>query len=459
MILAIALGLALAQPPDEQVVAEAALLAQVNAELDVGEQAGFDRFRSGLTADQQNALMDVTSRLPVGARGVFIAKLLEAQPDQQAGMTRFMAVLTPAQRLELAQNLAGRSPPLWDALFRYVAIVPAREAAAVIFDPTSIRTVDVSKDANVNAAQEFEQDWYPPQEMSGATAAPPHSAPWQVQIYKAGASASPLSPRELRQELVNYGVMLEDFQRWHECGGVLLDQGWVLTAAHCIKTPRLGPFVETRRIRTGTDSIAEGGTTWRIAAVVKHGGYDPQSKRNDIALIKIAPDGQTDLARNRAAKAILLATRSHTLRTGERLIATGWGVTGETDIGGRHLDRFGFANLPSPILMQVVVLNQPLSRCNDDPNYRKVGATVALGQICALGDDNADACQGDSGGPLVLSRKNRKTILVGLVSFGPGCGLEDTPGAYADVRYYKEWIEGAMKQARPNAVIDWPPRR
>jgi secreted trypsin-like serine protease len=126
---------------------------------------------------------------------------------------------------------------------------------------------------------------------------------------------------------------------------------------------------------------------------------------------------------------------------------------------GRFRDRFGMAKRPSTRLLEAELGYLPLSRCNGNPNYRTQGYTVGPGQICAGGDYHADACQGDSGGPLVLPRKKAGSILVGLVSFGPGCGLEDTPGTYVDVRYYGDWIESAMKQARPNAVVDWPPPR
>jgi secreted trypsin-like serine protease len=74
----------------------------------------------------------------------------------------------------------------------------------------------------------------------------------------------------------------------------------------------------------------------------------------------------------------------------------------------------------------------PLSRCNDDPNFKANGFKVQDGQVCALGESGADSCQGDSGGPIVYYTK-RGPRLVGIVSFGPGCGIENTPGAYTDV--------------------------
>ena len=51
-----------------------------------------------------------------------------------------------------------------------------------------------------------------------------------------------------------------------------------------------------------------------------------------------------------------------------------------------------------------------------------------------------DSCQGDSGGPLICSI-DEKAILVGVVSYGDGCGEEGKPGIYANVNYFKEWLD------------------
>lgn len=48
------------------------------------------------------------------------------------------------------------------------------------------------------------------------------------------------------------------------------------------------------------------------------------------------------------------------------------------------------------------------------------------------------ACAGDSGGPLIANFKNG--ILLGVVSWGKGCGLAHFPGVYSDVRASRKWI-------------------
>jgi secreted trypsin-like serine protease len=239
---------------------------------------------------------------------------------------------------------------------------------------------------------------------------------------------------------------------------VLIGANWVLTAAHCIKEPPSGPYLDNRRVRTGTNDITRGGTTWRIAAIVKHGGHGlGGSKAHDIALLKIAADEQTRPVGTAVGQPIALATfKDAPLRPGESLVVTGWGVTAETAINSDYRDRFGRAKRGSPILMQAIVTNQPLSVCNGNANYQKVRTVLSPGQICAGGEGRRDSCQGDSGGPLVRRDARNRPRLVGLVSFGPGCGLDDTPGVYADVRHYGDWIREAKAIARDGHILIWP---
>jgi len=67
--------------------------------------------------------------------------------------------------------------------------------------------------------------------------------------------------------------------------------------------------------------------------------------------------------------------------------------------------------------------------------------------LCAgkVGEGGVDACQMDSGGPAVKDGK-----LVGIVSFGIGCGLPDYPGVYTEVSYFLDWINEkvAMHKSR-----------
>ena len=55
-----------------------------------------------------------------------------------------------------------------------------------------------------------------------------------------------------------------------------------------------------------------------------------------------------------------------------------------------------------------------------------------------------DGCQGDSGGPLI-HLEDGSWWLVGVVSWGEGCGREGLPGVYANVGEFRKWVEDIIK--------------
>ena len=74
--------------------------------------------------------------------------------------------------------------------------------------------------------------------------------------------------------------------------------------------------------------------------------------------------------------------------------------------------------------------------------------------LCAgYEDGGTDSCGGDSGGPLTCrSPVDGRFHLVGVVSWGKGCGAKDRPGVYSDVRHFAAWISRVAEKtgaARP----------
>lgn len=64
-------------------------------------------------------------------------------------------------------------------------------------------------------------------------------------------------------------------------------------------------------------------------------------------------------------------------------------------------------------------------------------------EICAGGEEGKDACDGDGGAPLVCQALSGKWYVVGLVTWGVDCALQNVPGVYARVSHFRDFIERA----------------
>ena len=109
--------------------------------------------------------------------------------------------------------------------------------------------------------------------------------------------------------------------------------------------------------------------------------------------------------------------------------ATGWGVTTE---GGMFLA----ANLQK-VTIPVV---------DDETCFMEFGGLMRDNMVCA-GEEGKDSCSGDSGGPLVCPlAEGGSLVLVGVTSWGQGCGRPNKPGVYTEVAYFIDWIRDTITE-------------
>ncbi|KAF9410943.1 hypothetical protein HW555_010141 [Spodoptera exigua] len=223
----------------------------------------------------------------------------------------------------------------------------------------------------------------------------------------------------------------------YQCGGVLINHRYVLTAAHCITgaieqavgtltTVRLGEY-DTQQDVDCIDSVcADRPQEIRVASAYPHPGYSDKNKnrRDDIGIVRLA----TRAAYTYYVQPICLVENRARLDAGSDVYVAGWGKT----LNGR--------NSPIKLKLGLPIFNK--EECDD--KYKRLGAILSDTQICAGGVFAEDACRGDSGGPLMKRTPNGIWEAVGVVSFGYGCGRDGWPGVYTSVAKYIDWIQNTI---------------
>ncbi|XP_068592651.1 trypsin-3-like [Cebidichthys violaceus] len=218
---------------------------------------------------------------------------------------------------------------------------------------------------------------------------------------------------ECPKNSVPYQVSL--FTGYNFCGGTLLSDEWVLSAAHC----QTKSDVE---VRLGEHDIWEPeGTEQHImsAKFIRHPDYNSRTQDSDIMLIKLSQPATL----NSYVRPATLPSKCAS--EGTICQISGWGSLRPSNEGSRYPH-------------QLQCLDAPL--LSDDTCFNSYPFQITENMICAgYLKGGKDSCQGDSGGPMTCDGE-----LQGVVSWGHGCALRNKPGVYTKVCNYISWIKSTM---------------
>ncbi|XP_023239136.1 trypsin-1-like [Centruroides sculpturatus] len=258
-----------------------------------------------------------------------------------------------------------------------------------------------------------------------------------LKVRGCGRRTLQLSPRVRRQDEMEMRIIGDDegvsrytsLYSWPWIGGLfkktkedealicsvnIISPDYLLTAAHCLH----GQTDNKLFVRLGSSNV-KNGNPYEVTDIKIHENFNTETFENDIALLRVNSSLEyvpICLPHPRFSNSNLEN------RTG---VILGWGVTG---YGKNSSERLREVQIP-------LMTNQ---KCRQMYQSRRINITDMM--MCG-GEEGKDACTGDGGGPLMMEKKGGKWFMMGLVSFGIGCGERNYPGVYTRVSKYLHWIK------------------
>ncbi|XP_049692546.2 trypsin, alkaline C isoform X2 [Helicoverpa armigera] len=201
---------------------------------------------------------------------------------------------------------------------------------------------------------------------------------------------------------------------FQSCGGTILNNRSILTAAHCT----IGDRANQWRFRVGSTFANSGGIVHNVQQIINHPNYNHAIFDNDFAILRSV----TVISFNNNVRAVSIAGANYNLPDNQAVWTAGWGRISENGPTSEQLRH-----------VQVFTINQAICRSR----YAAAFTTITDNMLCSgiLDVGGRDQCSQDSGGPLY-----HNGIQVGVCSFGHGCARPQFPGVYARVSRATAWI-------------------
>ncbi|GAB0088361.1 Serine protease filzig [Sergentomyia squamirostris] len=225
------------------------------------------------------------------------------------------------------------------------------------------------------------------------------------------------------QVLVRESTWLGLFTK-NKCGGVLISNSYVITAAHCQPGFLASLVAVFGEYDISGELESKRSVTKNVKRVIVHRQYDAATFENDLAILELESPIHYD------THIVPVCMPPDTADfTGRMATVTGWG---RLKYGG---------GVPS-VLQEVHVPIIDNSVCQEMFQTAGHNKKILKSFLCAgYANGQKDSCEGDSGGPLVLQRPDGRWELAGTVSHGIKCAAPYLPGVYMRTTYYKPWLQ------------------